>query len=404
MLPTVVNDIEIKPTAEEEDLLDRSTKKPKPNVADCSEVIMDDHVDEASDGIILGDGVQEQHKPSYREESCPEGLLLINPADVSSGMEEQGGAVVAQGPAMVATDICNNEGGNHDPGLKGMMSENKGKVVDKELTEGESCFGPWMIARSSYRRKHAPSNVGKNNSNKIVNPHGSRFEILQQNDGDSTVNGGACDLEAPNLNSKQLLGPFGHNKPKGVKVNNSKPFVRQNKGQPTKSIAKPRIQQSSGNASSSPASSAKPATVDAMKKEIIKQKEEEILRVIRLKEKEVKRAFMEAKQSREFLDQFVQQHSDEVLSFVESSRAKGSSVVEPHSQPPDPGSSSGSKFDGGSVPPDVNAAGLVTNEVVFLVIRSNHHCSALVQEIRTLLVQHQKQITAEVNEAKEGMQ
>ncbi|KAK7275716.1 hypothetical protein RIF29_16838 [Crotalaria pallida] len=326
MLPTVVNDIEIKPTAEEEDLLDRSTKKPKPNAADCSEIIMDDHVDEASDGIILGDGVQEQHKPSYRE------IFAIMR-------------------------------GNHDPGLKGMMSENKGKVVDKELTEGESCFGPWMIARSSYRRKHAPSNVGKNNSNKIVNPHGSRFEILQQNDGDSTVNGGARDLEAPNLNSKQLLGPFGHNKPKGVKVNNSKPFVRQNKGQPTKSIAKPRIQQSSGNASSSPASSTKPATVDATKKEIIKQKEEEILRVMRLKEKEVKRAFMEAKQSREFLDQFVQQHSDEVLSFVESLRAKGSSVVEPHSQPPDPGSSSGSKVDGGSVPPDVNAAGLVTNEV-----------------------------------------
>ncbi|KAK7257271.1 hypothetical protein RIF29_31122 [Crotalaria pallida] len=54
-----------KHTSEEEDLLNRSTKKPKPNGVDCSEVIMDDRIDEGSDKKEKGG--EDQEKPSYRE-------------------------------------------------------------------------------------------------------------------------------------------------------------------------------------------------------------------------------------------------------------------------------------------------------------------------------------------------
>ncbi|KAK7251066.1 hypothetical protein RIF29_33941 [Crotalaria pallida] len=232
--------------------------------------------------------------------------------------------MAAQGNSLVVTDQQTNKEGNLNPELHGSSSEIKGQYVDNGLNKEDSCFGPWMIAKTSYRRKNVASHVGKKNFNLTVNPNGSRFEILQNNEPDLNA---SADQRAPTSDSQKNLGRASLQKPKVVKAHALKPGLRQTKDQSSKILTKLKqtapLHTTTGSGSSM--ATVKPILVDSKEKEAIRKKEEEILRIMRWKEKEV-------------------------LAFANSLRTVGASFVEPHSKPPNPSKSSGSNAVGGTVP------------------------------------------------------
>ncbi|KAK7268333.1 hypothetical protein RIF29_21031 [Crotalaria pallida] len=127
-----VSDLGAKPTSEEEDLLDCSTKKVKPNVVDCSEAIMDD--------------------------------------------QEQGGSMVAAEAAVQALAVTDHPmilEGNQNPVLHGSLSEiiayktrhqaERGRDPSCHALEGEGNSAIFhVIAFADYLRTNGAS---------VVEPH-----------------------------------------------------------------------------------------------------------------------------------------------------------------------------------------------------------------------------------------
>ncbi|KAK7260665.1 hypothetical protein RIF29_26909 [Crotalaria pallida] len=153
-----------KRSPEEEDLLARSNKKPKPNDGLlCSESIMDDFISEVGDE-------KEQDGEGKEQDNCPEGLLVITPSDSVSGAAVPSNPKVATDVQAVLKETMSN------PASVGMEGVIFAKKIDAALTSAESKFGPWMIATKRNHRNHAPKSEGRN---VLSNTDGSRFAALQ---------------------------------------------------------------------------------------------------------------------------------------------------------------------------------------------------------------------------------
>ncbi|KAK7274649.1 hypothetical protein RIF29_15745 [Crotalaria pallida] len=76
-----------KHTFEEEDLVDRSTKKLKPNNVDCSEVIMDDQISDG--GNEKEQSAEEKGKPSYSEVVMKAAGYKPNPNEIIKMVQEE---------------------------------------------------------------------------------------------------------------------------------------------------------------------------------------------------------------------------------------------------------------------------------------------------------------------------
>ncbi|KAK7260387.1 hypothetical protein RIF29_26390 [Crotalaria pallida] len=142
------------------------------------------------------------------------------------------------------------------------------------------------------------------------------------------------------VNPKRNLGHSTSSKPKPPKANNTKPIF----GQIKINSAKPKVQTKvlPPPTPSSPAGS--------KVNESLKHKENEILRIMSWKEKELLKAFKETKDSMEFLNQFVHKPSEEEIAFVENLRARGTTLEEFNSKPPDLVGTSGTEVGDGDAP------------------------------------------------------
>ncbi|KAK7251587.1 hypothetical protein RIF29_34907 [Crotalaria pallida] len=154
------------------------------------------------------------------------------------------------------------------------------------------------------------------------------------------------ELSVPSFNPK--LGHLSQVKPKSqqpkqashklasqqIKQALHRPTPCQTKLQPEKVLAL---------AKSSPQGILNSSCLTGSDKELLKQKEEEVLRIMNLKQKEVTKAYEEGRSSSEFMNQFVHKPSDEVMDFVNRLRAKGVTSRVLQSEPPDPVECSGSK-------------------------------------------------------------
>ncbi|KAK7269721.1 hypothetical protein RIF29_22455 [Crotalaria pallida] len=321
-------------TSEEEDLLDRSTKKPKPNAMDCNQAIMDDVIieecegkDQSSDDQGKDQSNGDQRKPSYRESDS---MAAVEPVTTEEGNRDQ----------HISTERLHDVGGNI------------AQHVEEELTTKTPSFGPWMIAKYPHPRKNAPKNLGRDSSNQLDAPSGSRFAILQNNElPTSSTTEPAPVLEPRGFIPKIKVGRNSIPKPKQNKNNTPKPFIRQNKSQSDKSKTQQRAL----------ISSSSPRTVPAPDKEIMREKEAEILRFLSWKQKELWNSYVAEKSSSEFLNQFVHNPSEEEMAFVNYMQAKGQSSNKSQSDPPDRAPSSCGKVDDGIIPQCGQAIGVASN-------------------------------------------
>ncbi|KAK7290848.1 hypothetical protein RIF29_05581 [Crotalaria pallida] len=186
--------------------------------------------------------------------------------------------------SMAVAHHTTTEDGKQDPAIKGDVGENVSRHVEVELTKEETNFGPWMIAKNPFRRKFVPRNVDKDSIN-------------QQ----SSYN---------RLNKGPIVKP---------------------KGSPT---------------SSSPSPTPSRITAMASDKELMRKKEEEILRIMSWKQKEMWNAYVAGKSADEVLNQFVHTPSDELVAFANSVRPGQRRSDELQPDPPDPAKTVNCKIDG----------------------------------------------------------
>ncbi|KAK7267773.1 hypothetical protein RIF29_20452 [Crotalaria pallida] len=323
------------PTSEEEDLLDRSTKKPKPNEANCNEVIMDDEVSEGGEG--RGHSTGHQGKPSYHE-------VVMLADGYNPGAKE----IIK----MVEEELC--------PFLE---EELKAKDAVKEFVmrpiievTHEDWYKPWKNALIVNPADAHPEMAVPEGS--MVVAHQTTTEDGKQDpQNDIYVHSfdHSSTLETNGSKPKRNLGPNAFTKPKSAKLNSSLPN-RQNKGQ----VVKPK-----GNLTSS-VPSPLPSTNTPMgsDKELMRKKEEEILRIMSWKQKEMWNAYVAGKSSDEVLNQFVHTPSDELVALANSLRTGQRRGDELQPDPPDPASIVACKIDDTPISPSgpANDFALVIDE------------------------------------------
>ncbi|KAK7290871.1 hypothetical protein RIF29_05612 [Crotalaria pallida] len=211
------------------------------------------------------------------------------------------------------------------------MNENPANQVDIALTKDDSSFGPWMIVKHNNRRKTNPKKVERNNLD--APSAGSRFATLVDashvpNIGEQSTEIIVSTATTNDLKSKHDLGPNSVIKPKQSKVAIHKPKSI-SKGHYVKPKAPPK------EATAMPSSTSRVASVATRGKEKSKETEIEILRIMNRKYVGMIQAHEKEKASMEFLNQFVQNPSDEVMAFISDLRARGSLSTVHQPKPPD---------------------------------------------------------------------
>ncbi|KAK7282149.1 hypothetical protein RIF29_10726 [Crotalaria pallida] len=323
-----------KPTSEEDDLKVRSTKKVKPNEVGEAEVIMDDPISEST-----GD----QPKHSYCDGAA--------------------GSTVVDGATTVVENQPVQEG-NHDPGSLGGVDEKISQSLDNGLTNEDTGFGPWMIAKNPFRRKFPPKSAEKIPSGRKVEPSGSRFIALQQQDSAADVsnnknNKNNKDNVKPLVLSQSVKVGLPH-KPKVAKATN-KPVKHKEVGKSMLNNLKPNVAEVNTLSPSVISSPSVPST--STDSALLKQKEKEILRFVSRKQNEIWKAYKEGKPVDDYLDLSVHRSSEEDMEFVKKLLENDRGTDFLLSKPPDPPKLLTSSIASGSVPCDERAiSSVMVNE------------------------------------------
>ncbi|KAK7282212.1 hypothetical protein RIF29_10827 [Crotalaria pallida] len=189
-----------------------------------------------------------------------------------------------------------------------------------------------MIAKNPYRRKSTPKVAEKNNVEKNVNSFGSHFNALHAEDSLVIKDAELIDkLGLTGANKSQKVGQQLAGKPKSSKSTNGKPIPHQGNSQTNKA----KCSTSDANLKVTPST----VTVPSKEKEMIKKREEEILRIMSRKQNEMWKTYKEEKMSNDFMNQFVHNYSEEELAFVKKWFEKGKGVADEPLKPPNPAKS-----------------------------------------------------------------
>ncbi|KAK7256241.1 hypothetical protein RIF29_29680 [Crotalaria pallida] len=230
-----------------------------------------------------------------------------------------------------------------DPAFSGAVNNEKPHAVDVELTNKDSGFGPWMLAKNPSRRRSFPKSEGKNIVEFKADMAGSRFDALQN----EIVNEVNVNSDPKNVD---VMGDVGHGKmgqrfpPKAKQQKGSGPKQSQRQG-----ITKPKMVIASRDNSTSQTQK----FLEVKDKAAVKAQEEEILRIMSRKQQEMWKPYKEGKLSDSFMEQFAYTPSKEVLHFVSASLQKEHGKLHGSCKPSDPRGASGPIADGVSLQTDV---------------------------------------------------